>query len=96
MSESTFNNDPEFHGFDPSLMVRSLQAGLNVGDFDKEGIVSALKEYVPFMTDEEVGDTQRVVQEDFFVLGSLHEALVEHRIASLGAPNQARMANPEE
>ena len=81
--------------FNPSAMIRSINAAVETGSIEKEQLRGALVELLPRLSEEEINDTQRVVQDGFFILGSIHEALVQTRI-SRSESHQARLADPEE
>jgi len=95
MSETSFNNSPEYDGFQAEYFLRVMTTGYDNGDFERDDVISAVEDYAHTMTTNELGEVQRVIQRHFSLLTGIHEAVVTEHVRR-NPPNQSRMANPEE
>lgn len=84
MSETSFNNDPEFDGFDPSLAIRALEAN---EDFTREELMAFWGVYVEMLDEEELQDTQVHLQRHASWNAGMQEVLVAERVKR-NPPNQ--------
>lgn len=74
-------------GFQPESFVGAMTTGYNNGEFERYEIAEAMDRYSHFLTDEELTDTQQVVQRHFSILSTIHEGIVAERIRR-NPPNQ--------
>jgi len=73
--------------FTPDSLIRAINSGVEAEDFTLNEAVQEFSLLTPFLTVEELADTQTEVQSQLRLLIGLHEAVVSERILR-NPPNQ--------